>query len=435
MQDTPPPPPVEPVSSVAARDGDTFITQRAGKMATFSVNGPGQLYLPIQNEQSPSMFENRRTLQSTLLLQKKREMNQVQANLEKKRVEFAKRMEECREKQEELRAKQKQIRDRVTKFEKFLKENDAKRQRANLKAQTEKKLREQKVTERRKQEQELGALSHTLGDEQVKSENILKLIKKYQIYERYLQSVVDVLPPDYLDVNEPHINDILMRYKTLVETNEDLIRTVQQSQDGIEHEAAKLAELIKEKNDQILVYNSKLGTQQKRLDILKLESAYIEQKLEERDNTGKERMRMLGETKLAIHNIYERIVNHARSSSLPIAKPAFLMNLLSSDTTAAPRASNANPGTAPGGPGLPGGAANMAGVGGGNAGNVGIPTTNKELDNSARSLTEKLHFVQERLLDLQHISTRAEQSIAQERAERVKKQAALAAELAAAAKS
>ncbi|KAJ3101570.1 hypothetical protein HDU96_009928, partial [Phlyctochytrium bullatum] len=67
-------------------------------------------------------------------------------------------MEECREKQEELRAKvkkesshnlngskQKQIRDRVTKFEKFLKENDAKRQRANLKAQSEKKLREQKA--------------------------------------------------------------------------------------------------------------------------------------------------------------------------------------------------------------------------------------------------------------------------------------------------
>jgi predicted ribosome quality control (RQC) complex YloA/Tae2 family protein len=51
------------------------------------------------------MFENRRTLQSTLLLQKKKEMNAVQAALEKKRLEFAKRMEECREKQEELRAK------------------------------------------------------------------------------------------------------------------------------------------------------------------------------------------------------------------------------------------------------------------------------------------------------------------------------------------
>ncbi|KAJ3101996.1 hypothetical protein HDU97_000909 [Phlyctochytrium planicorne] len=253
---------VETTTAVASRDGETFVTQRA----------------------APSMFENRRTLQSTLLLQKKKEMNMVQVNLEKKRVEFAKRMEECREKQEELRAKQKQIRDRVTKFEKFLKENDAKRQRANLKAQSEKKLREQKA-----KEQELGILLHTLSEEQSKSENTLRLIKSYQIFEKYLQSVVDVLPPDYLDVNEPHINDILMRYKTLVETNEDLIRILQQSQDTIEKEATTLAELIKEKNDLILVYNSKLGTQQKRLDKLKLESAYTEQKLEERDNTGKER--------------------------------------------------------------------------------------------------------------------------------------------------
>jgi hypothetical protein len=53
----------------------------------------------------PTMFEAKRNLQSTLLLQKKKEMHQVQLQLEKKRLEFAKRMEECREKQEELRAK------------------------------------------------------------------------------------------------------------------------------------------------------------------------------------------------------------------------------------------------------------------------------------------------------------------------------------------
>ena len=40
----------------------------------------------------------------------------------------------------------------------------------------------------------------------------------------------------------------------------------------------------------ILVFNSKLGTQQKKLDKLKQESAYMEQKIEERDKTGKERV-------------------------------------------------------------------------------------------------------------------------------------------------
>ncbi|ORY46546.1 hypothetical protein BCR33DRAFT_810483 [Rhizoclosmatium globosum] len=141
------------VEEIKDANNETFVTQRGGKI----VQGT-PLYVPLvtQNEkQAPSIFDNRHTLQSTLS-SRRRKMNLVQANLEKKRAEFSKRMEECREKQEELRVKQKQIRDRVTKFEKFLKENDAKRQRANVKAMTEKKM------------------------------------QKYQIYERYLQSVVDV---------------------------------------------------------------------------------------------------------------------------------------------------------------------------------------------------------------------------------------------------
>ena len=51
------------------------------------------------------MFDTHRTLQSTLLLQKKKEMANIQEQLEKKRAEFAIRMEECRFKQEELRSK------------------------------------------------------------------------------------------------------------------------------------------------------------------------------------------------------------------------------------------------------------------------------------------------------------------------------------------
>lgn len=67
------------------------------------------------------------------------------------------------------------------------------------------------------------------------------------MYEQYLQSVVDSLPADYLDINEPHINDVLMRHKTLVETNDDLIKTVQEFQDDIESEQTRLTSVIKVK--------------------------------------------------------------------------------------------------------------------------------------------------------------------------------------------
>lgn len=116
------------------------------------------------------------------------------------------------------------------------------------------------------------------------------ILEQHQGYERYLQSIVDVLPPDYLNVHEPQINDILMRYKTLVETNQDLISVVQHNQDDIEKAQSTLLGLVKERNDLIMVYNSKLGMRQKTLDKLKQESAYLEEGLEERDNTGKERV-------------------------------------------------------------------------------------------------------------------------------------------------
>ncbi|KAI8909721.1 hypothetical protein EDD86DRAFT_247071 [Gorgonomyces haynaldii] len=258
-----------------SKEDETFVTQRGGKM---------YLKLILTNR----LLDDRRTLQSTLLLQKKKEMEHVQTLLEQKR--------------------QKQIRERVTKFEKFLKENDAKRQRANIKAMAERKLTETK-------EQELQALKAELQTEQVKFQRVVMLIKRHEKYEKYLQSIVDILPPDYLDVNEPHINDILMRHKTLTETNQDLISVVQKNQDEIESLHTKLAALVKEKNDLILVYNSKLGTQQKHLDKLKQDCAYYQQRIEERDNTL---MRLLSATKLAIDDLYDRCTRKIARSAEPL---------------------------------------------------------------------------------------------------------------------
>lgn len=48
---------------------------------------------------------DRRSLQSTLLLEKKREMQEVQVLLDLKRQDFARRMEVCQEKRDDLRAK------------------------------------------------------------------------------------------------------------------------------------------------------------------------------------------------------------------------------------------------------------------------------------------------------------------------------------------
>merc|ERR1719440_2183335 len=86
--------------------------------------------------------------QSTLLLQKRKEMQEVQQQLDRKKEEFRARMQRCQEKEVELAAKQEAIKEQVRKFDKFLKDNDAKRVRANRKAEEEVKLRKQKEREK-----------------------------------------------------------------------------------------------------------------------------------------------------------------------------------------------------------------------------------------------------------------------------------------------
>ncbi|KNE68111.1 hypothetical protein AMAG_13282 [Allomyces macrogynus ATCC 38327] len=291
-----------------------FLTQHGGALLEFSVNsflGPGtasRTGVPATD------------LQSTLLIRRRKELKHVQSLLEKKRAEFSKRMDECREKHEELKAKQKQLRDRVQKFEKFLRENDAKRQRALAKALSERKSREQK-------EQELFLLQDQLRQEQAKSERVKHMISMHRPHEQYLQWVISSLPSDYLDVQEPHINDVLTRYHTLSETNHDLQETLQQRLDEIEAETNRLNDLIKQKNDRILVYNSQLGALQKRLDKAKAESARVENMVAESVLSGKARMRNLSETKLAINNIYSRLGTRQGQTVLSDASSQFAEKL------------------------------------------------------------------------------------------------------------
>ena len=102
--------------------GETFVTQPPDELPTAS--------------------------QSTLLLQKRKEMQEVQQQLDRKKEEFRARMQRCQEKEVDLAARQEDIKEQVRKFDKFLKDNDAKRVRADRKVQEEKKASVQMVSSR-----------------------------------------------------------------------------------------------------------------------------------------------------------------------------------------------------------------------------------------------------------------------------------------------
>jgi hypothetical protein len=139
-----------------------------------------------------------------------------------------------------------------------------------------------------------------------------------------MQSVVNALPADYLDVHEPHIHDVLMRYKTLKETNDDLRRISQHNSSLTEQEQTKLNALLESKDDQMLMFNSQLGTGQKKMDKVKAQTAQLEQRADEKGRSGVLKLKTLSEAMLAIDNLYTRVLHSfnlvavAKASNMPV---------------------------------------------------------------------------------------------------------------------
>ena len=151
-----------------------FITQ-TGKVQYQDTIKPGA---EEKGELEALVFGVTQTSQSTLLLKKRKELREVDEALEFMKDEFKARMEACDERQREFEKKQGEMKEQVSRFEKFVQENDAKRSRAEGKMKMEAKLR---VTHQEK----LSALESTLQSMELERENLeedAERLKKYQIY-------------------------------------------------------------------------------------------------------------------------------------------------------------------------------------------------------------------------------------------------------------
>lgn len=219
-----------------------------------------------------------------MLLRRRKELCDYQQLLDERRERFRQSCAQWAQKREDLQSRSRQLKERVNNFEKHLHENDAKRQRALVKAHSERRVRELK-------EQEQQLLQDALRVESHRAQSIRRQIYSHKQFEGFLAFVLASLPHGYLDSQEPHINDILQRYQTLSETRDALQNTCDEQQEEVERESARLNDLIKLKNDRVLVCNSQLGVSQKWLDKAKTETARLESVIGETALSGKQRVR------------------------------------------------------------------------------------------------------------------------------------------------
>jgi flagellar biosynthesis GTPase FlhF len=106
-------------------------------------------------------------------------MREVDEALELMKDEFKNRMEACEERRMQFELKQAKMREQVLKFEKFIQENDAKRQRAEKKTKEERKTYEAKC-------QELNMLNKKIEEMESAQKNLEKQLRKLHLASLFL---------------------------------------------------------------------------------------------------------------------------------------------------------------------------------------------------------------------------------------------------------
>lgn len=243
------------------------------------------------------------TSQSTLLLKKRKEMREVDEALELMKEEYKRRMESCEERRTQFEFKQAKMREQVLKFEKFIQENDAKRQRAESKAKQEKKLYEQKC-------QEMNSLGERI-DELIASQKDLELqLQKKSRYREYLELFLEAGDGSYEEVS-----DVLNRYKTLKDANADLMKGVDMLENDVDESRTKLQTLKIETQNQLLVNNSLFQQHQKALEEKRAHTKSEEEEKNLNEDVAKNVARETSQVVQSIKNVFNRCQATVRNKS------------------------------------------------------------------------------------------------------------------------
>lgn len=278
--------------------GDLFITQNAKvkydhylpRLADPRFPDAAQIQQELENRSDERS-------QATQLLQKTQENLEAQEELQNKRKEFRARMQMIKEREKELQLRRDEFNEQVAKFTKFMSDNEEKRNRANKRVTEESKNRESL-------ENDIKAKAAQLEQLKIQREQARQTLAANALYQKYLESVTEG-SEDFGDINE-----ILSRYATLADANQDLRNTAEEHSKDVDDLRAELANLIKTKQNEVLVLNSAIVEKKQHLESKKVQVSRREQDMASGFLSQQQRTRTTGEIDMAIANLYSRISLH-----------------------------------------------------------------------------------------------------------------------------
>ncbi|CAB1322017.1 unnamed protein product [Coregonus sp. 'balchen'] len=204
--------------------------------------------------------------------------------------EFELKTDSLRRRRDEVMKKEEKLKESLLKFDKFLKENDAKRGRGEKKAERERDAVRQKEGEIEKLKEECAVLEACRL-------RLQRRVGKTAFYWTFLEQVLRLAK--YEDVWE-----LLGRFATLLSTREQLRQRESEVQDQADGQRGALQRYTDQQSCSILQKNNLLSQLQTELDQIRSKTLGWENKWNHIQTTAAKETLLLGQIKVVTLNLY-----------------------------------------------------------------------------------------------------------------------------------
>ncbi|CAI2723484.1 unnamed protein product [Schistosoma spindalis] len=240
--------------------------------------------------------EDRNLTNSTKLLEKYKELKNVQSALTAKKEEFRVKMECMQRRREDLERKECELKESLIKFDQFFKDNDGKRVRATKKISAEKGLQQQKQTE-------INILSDDIARLTKMREKQEKKVKSLVKYRLFLESVVK-MSDEFSDIYE-----LISREPTKLQ---DLKSLDSKTQKLIDSKSSEIVHFKKTKQDEKLSLTNEIAELRNHLELQQVSGRNKETQWEHTRDLAANRIYELSTIVIAVANMYTIVRSHQK---------------------------------------------------------------------------------------------------------------------------
>jgi len=285
-----------PKSSFAAAVWVSSVTRACVWLACFHsrvhVHNPTMADADIAPKHAQQLFFDN-VSPATRLLEKRRQMYEVQDALENQKQRFSKEEENFKKREKQLRDKDLQLQHQLFRFNRFLQDNEAKRRRAETRADEE-------LAQIKQKDEEILDLERQLAASRRQCQELADEVERNMKYEAFLEKVRDQCQ-EY-----PEIQDLLTRYETLESANTELLRDQSRAESRAKSLHNHFHSYRKEQEMKTLALTNKMASLSAELDEVVRARQEDESRVDEANQSVSDLSLQFGQILVSVDNLYLR---------------------------------------------------------------------------------------------------------------------------------